>query len=358
MARIACVVLLLLLCVVGAAPAAAGDPTVKLYTEVRERLQVNPENAAVMGRLRPPSDAKDRAQRAAFDEIVTVLEQAAPKHPKSFQVAYNYYAALWNRYLYYGTDRAPALQQLGTAAKLAEPGSSERMRCEYEQALNILAIRERQAATLPKGPQRDAELRRLGDAAIEQLLAVKKTASADGPHARRAALALADLYIEKNDVAGAKKLLREALELDVERGYVTNRAYGRLGLLLVRAGQLDRAQTMLVAAGRVEPNEALKARGYAPGLAHALILAGKYEKPIQYLEAAYQLAVREKVRANPEIIYALALGYTKMDKAGLALMYWKKYLDLGDPEEARRKEAKGHIAKLIAKSMATGSGGG
>jgi len=355
MTRIACVVLLL--CAAGAAPAAEGHPTVKLYTEVRERLQVNPEDPAVMGRLRPPSDAKDRAQRTAFDEIVTVLEQAAQKHPKSFRIAYNYYLALWNRHLYYKGDQAQALRQLSAAARLAEPGSSDRVRCEYEQALNLLAIREQKAASLPKGPARDAELRRLGDAAIRRLQEVLKTASADGPHAPRAALALANLYIERKDVAAARKFLREALELDAEHGYVTNRAYDRLGFLLASAGSLDRAQTMLVAAGRVKPDEALRVQGYAPGLAHVLILAGKCEKAVRYLEDAYKLAVREKVRPNPEIVYALALGYTKMGKVGLALMYWKKYQDLGDPNQARRKEARRHTAKLIAQPMKTGSGG-
>ena len=361
MARIKCVVLVVFAAGVftagvltaGAAYAAEDDPVVELYKNVLAQLKQEPGNPTAMLVLRPATKPKDPAQIAAYADIVTLLEAAVRRNPKDFRTAHNLYLALWNRYLYFdrGRDAPLALDQLKKAARLAKPGSTERARCAYEDAENRLVIKDKTAATLPAGPGREAVLNELRNAAIKQFVVAKRAAMSSGPYARRAALALGGLYIDKGDAKNAKLYLREALDLDTGAGYITNHAYDLLGLVLLAEKNIDGAATMLGRAGKVKMDEGLKVRGYAHRLARALIESKTYAGPVEYLERAYQLSTKNKGTIEPDFLYALALGYTRMGRPGTALLYWKKYMDLGDPDTAQRTKAK-EIAESLAISTA------
>jgi hypothetical protein len=320
--------------------AAKTGPTAQLYKDVLEQLKNKPDSPDILLNLRPPTDRADAEQRAALDSVVTFAPEPAKASPKSFEIAYNDYFARWTRYVYYRdvADATEAFALLKKAEALAGPGSEQQARCALDRAQDVLALTPEHAATICGEPQKDA--------AINQFVAAKKAAQNKGPYASRAALALGDLYIEKSQAKEATEFLREALDLDPERGYVTNQAYDRLGLILLAERNLDGAQTMLMSAAKITPDHDLKTAGYASRLARALIESGRFEKPVEYLELAHNVLSKAGGRSSPDLLYALAYGLTKMDKSGPALMYWKQYLDLNDPDEAQRKKGAEHAHSL------------
>ena len=338
MRRIACVVLLLAV----AGSASAEDAMVKLYGEVLHEVRKKPDNPRALAALQPPSNTKDPAQRALFGDIVTTLEKAARQNPGNFGTAHNYYRALWEKYLYYGAvgDAKLALGQLEKTTSLAKIGSEERTRCVYERAVDILALKKEHAESIIGGDRIEA--------AIKQFTKAKRAAMNEGPYARRAILALAGLYMDKKDVQSAKQALRDALRLDTRRGYITNRAYDRLGRLRLDEGKLDGALAMLAASGRVEPDADLRARGFAWRLARRLLESGQGEKAMAYLQSAYDRSTQVKARVHPNLVYSLALGYTRTNKKGLAILYWKRYLDLPHSDQEQRR-----IARKTATELAT-----
>ena len=313
--------------------AAAPDPIVTLYTNVFDHLTVKPDDPVIMMTLLPPSNLRSAAQRRALDAVVDCLNAAFEKDPKKYAVAFNYYKALWSRYLYYKTadDAAAAFAQLEKALELAAPRSPERGRCTFELAQNTLTVAPAEAAKLfPEGRQ---------DVAIKRFKTAKNAALGRGPHAARSALALANLYRVKGDKKIAKKEIREAIELDTERGYVTNRAYDRYGIILLSEGNIDGALAMLQSAGSVQPDSDLKSLGYDYRLARLLILAKREKEAVEYLERVVKLAEEGKTSLNYNLLHTLATGYSNLGRTERALIYWKKYIDLGDPDEGRRKRA-------------------
>ncbi len=319
----------------------AEDPVLKLYKDVRLQLQRDPANPTVMMAVRPPIDAKNPAHRKALNEIVTYLETAAGEKADNFHVVHNYRLALWTRFLQLGAeaDAAAALEQLETAAKLTEAGSGERARCDFERAQATLALRDKGLTKLLKG---DAT-----ETAIEEFIAAKRSAMSTGHYAGQSALALASLYAEKGDLTTAKKMAREALELDTGHGYVTNHAYDRFGRILLAEGNADGAVTMLQAAAKAELDEDLRGLGYAHGLAWELIEKGRYAEAVKYLEMVVQRADKGECALSSGVAYALATAYMRQGQSGLALMYWKRYLEMGDADATRRQEAK-KIAQDLA----------
>jgi len=331
MTRTVCFVCLLL----AASPvfAATPDPIVTLYTNVFDQLTVKPDDPTIMMTLLPPTDVRSAAQRRALDGVVDCLSAAFEKNPTKFLVAYNYYQALWSRYLYYKAtdDAAAAFAQLEKALELTAPRSAERSRCKFELAQNTMTV----------GPAAAAKLFTSGrdDVAIKRFIAAKSAALSRGPYAARSALALAGLYIGKGDKRNAKKEVREAIELDTGRGYVTNRAYDRYGEIMLNEGNVDGALAMLESAGSVHPDSDLKSLGYDHRLAQRLILMKREKEAVEYLERVVKLAEEGKTSLNYDLAHTIATGYTNLGNTESALLYWKKYIDMGDPDEDRRKSA-------------------
>lgn len=354
MTRFLCVALL----VASAAPAIAAqrqpsDPTVALYQSVLERLTAQPDSPVALAALQIPSKPGDAAQRRAFDAIVSLLEEAARQKPQSFEIAYNLYVALWKRHLYFGddADAKRAFAQLDAAEKLAEPQSEEKTRAVFERAANLLAVKKSLAEEIVGGDVREE--------AARLFIEAKLRAMSRGTYARRSALALADLAIERGETEKARSYLREALELDPKRGYTTNRAYDRLGVLLLDAGKVDEAVVMLESAGNVVFDDDLKTNGYAWALARRLIDArglADYTKPVEYLRKAYETATEQNGTVSPDFLYALALGCEKARNLDLALLYWEHYLKLNDPKTEQRLEGERRAKALLARTV-RGAGG-
>lgn len=338
MTRTACFVCLLL----ASCPvfAAAPDPIVTLYTNVSDQLRVKPDDPTVMTTLVPPTNLRNTAQREALDGVVDLLRAAFEKSPKKYSIALNYHRALWSRYLYYKAtdDAVAAFAQLEKVLDLAAPRSSERARCMFELAQNTMTVGPAAAARLFTTSRQEV--------AIERFKAAKSAALGRGPYAARSALALADLYKTKGDKTAAKKEVREAIDLDTERGYVTNRAYDRYGVILLSEGNSDGAIAMLESAGSVHPDPDLKSLGYAYRLARALILTKHEKEAIEYFERVVKLADEGKTTLNYDVVHTIATGYTNLGQTELALMYWKKYIDMGDPDERRRQRATAIAQKL------------
>jgi len=333
MARIACVLLVL----VAASPAfgadAGPDPIVAHYTGVLDQLKARPDDPTVLLSLRPPTNRSDAAQRAALDKIVAHLESAAEKSSKSFGIAHNYYEALWTRYAYYKSadDAAAAVEQLKKTTQLTKPQSNEQAQCAFELAQAVLDVSKPLAKKLFGDEQRAA--------AIKHFIAAKRAAMSRGPYAARSALALADLYISKADAASAKKHIREALDLDTDRGYVTNHAYDRFGLVLLAENNMEGALAMLESAGAVRPDADLKSLGYAHRLAWAFVVVGRPKEAVVYLAKIAELAEKGATTLNYDLAHTIAAAYTKLGQSDRALIYWKRYIELGDPDEGRRKRA-------------------
>ncbi len=389
--KTACAVLMLLLTT--AASAAEKDATVKLYKDVLVRLRRHPGDRTATLLLRPPAARIRPAHHAAMDDIVALLRDAADGKPNNFNVAYNYYRAVWNRYLYFGAeaDSAAAFKLLNKAAKLTQPSSYQRAQCAYEYAENALAMKqekesalrrirwllarqksalakkEKDAAALPPDENRDADIERLRlsipeltdsipqlqqqigkwrDLAIERFIAARRAAMTKGRYAARSAFILGDLYFEKAENRKAKTCLREALDLDTPHGYITNQAYDRVGLVLLAEGNVEGAEAMLESAGSVKPDDDIRSFGFAHRLARALIESGTYNAPVAYLSRAVELADEGVEALNPDLVYALALGYTEMGNSRSAIMYWKRYLDMHDANEAQRRKAKEIVERL------------
>ncbi len=344
MKRTACFVCLLLsTCTVFAA---APDPIVTLYTNVFDQLRVKPDDFTIMMALVPPTDLRSAAQRKALDAVVDCLSAAADESPKAFPVAFNYYQALWSRHLYYKStdDAKAAFAQLEKTLELAAPLSPERSRCTFELAQKTLALDAATAAKLFTGNRTDLTIKRF--------IAAKNAALSRGPYAARSALALANLYITKGDKRAAKLEAREAIVLDTKRGYVTNHAYDRYGIVLLAEGNADGAIAMLETAGTVQPDPGLKSLGYAHRLARALILSNREKEAIEYLERVVKKAEEGKTTLNCDLVHTLATGYTRLGKAQLAVLYWKKYIDMADPDEGRRKRATATAQRLAITAAA------
>ena len=331
MTRTVCFVCLLL--AVSPVFAAAPDPIVTLYTNVFDQLTVKPDDATIMMTLLPPTDVRSAAQRRALDGVVDCLSAAFEKSPKTFLIACNYYQALWSRYLYYKAtdDAAAALAQLEKALALTAPRSAERSRCTFDLAQNTMTVGPTAAAKLFTGGRKEA--------AIKRFIAAKSAALGRGPYAARSALALAGLYKGKGFKKNAKKEVREAIELDTGRGYVTNRAYDLYGGIMLDEGNVDGALAMLESAGSVQPDSDLKSLGYAHRLAERLIEAKREKEAVEYLERVGKLAEEGKTSLNYDLAHTIAMGYTNLGNTERALLYWKKYIDMDDPNEARRKAA-------------------
>lgn len=355
MGRLICATFLL---VVLAAPVTAAqrqpsDPTVALYQSVLERLTAQPDNTVALAALQTPSNPGDAEQRRALDAIVSFLEDAARQKPQSFEIAYNLYVSLWKRHLYFGedADARRAFAQLDVAEKLAEPLSEERARVVFERAANLLAVKKELAEELVRGDVREE--------AARLFIEAKLRAMSKGTYARRSALALADLAIERGEIEDARSYLREALELDPKRGYATNRAYDRLGVLLLNAGKVDEALVMLESAANVVFDDDLKSNGYAWVLARRLIDAGNltdYTKPVEYLQKAYGITTEQKGTVTPDFLYALALGCEKVRSFELALLYWDRYLKLNDPNTEQRLEGERRAKALLARTVKSTGG--
>jgi tetratricopeptide (TPR) repeat protein len=339
--------LVLAVLAVGVPAAAQDDAIVKLYGDVLHELHKRPADTTALLALQPPTDPKNAAQRAALDRIIHFLQQEARKHPDDFQRAYNAYLALRNRYSFYGAlgDASAAILQLKGAAKAAPERSVARARCAYEYARLLLDLKTEHAAKLAGGNVRRA--------AIQQFLKAKTLAKGRPPYAPRSALALGELHIDAGNLDKAKTFFREALRLDKDRGYVTNRAYDRLGLMRVSAGDFDGALAMLEAAGRVQLDADLRTRGFAWSLARALVESGRLEKPVQYLEQSYQRIRKHGGSPGPDLLYSLALGYTELKQRGPALLYWDRYFAVTDPNEEQRTRAKKKAAELAASMPAS-----
>ncbi len=332
MKRIACVVCVLL--AAGLTFAAGPDPTVTLYTEVFDHLKVKPTDELILLRLRPPTDRGNAAQSEALDAIVDLLAAAAKEAPKDFVLNHNYYQAIWTRYAFYQktADAAAAFEQLERTARLTNARSPERARCLFELADNTMALDPATARKLVGKDRKAVAIKRFSDA--------KRAAMSRGPYAARSALALVDLYISSRDAANAKTQIREALDLDKDRrGYVTNHAYDRFGLVLLSEGNVEGALAMLDAAGRVTVDADLKSEGFAFRLARALIVMKHAEEAIEYLDKVMKLVDEGKTALTYDIAYTTARGYTDLGKADEALIYWKRYVDMGDPDENRRERA-------------------
>jgi len=315
--------------------------TEKPYEHALLLLRKAPDDPTALVGLSPVTGPRTPEERAAFERLVAFLGQAAQDDPKSFGVAYNHYTALWTSYLHFGrpADARAAFAELERGIPLAGTDPETRARCHFELARNILALPKDHASEIfPKGPR---------DAAIEHFIQAKRAAMSRGYFAARAALALGDLYIEKADADQARKSLREALELDTERGYVTNHAYDLLGLVLLARGNVNGAEVMLEAAGRVRPDDDIRALGHGHRLAWALIESGRYEKPLAYLENVFALAEKGG-RIDAELVYELAVGHTRAGHTSRALWCWDKYLGLKDPDERRRKKAEAMARELAA----------
>jgi|GEM_PF-4226706 len=344
MARTAVVVLALLSAtVVFAADTAIEEPTLTLYADVLLQLRRQSDDPTPLLTLQPPPAPDSAAHRAAMDKIVDFVAKSAARDSATFGTAHNYYLALWTRYVYFGdeNDAVAAFAQLGRAADLAQDRPADAACCAFERGKNIMALPKELALKITgKEPE---------DAAIEQFQLAKLKSLSKGYYAARSALALADLYINKADAKNAKASIREALELDPSRGYVWNQAYDRLGLVLHAEGNTDGAVTMLKMAANVHPDTDIKVAGLACRLARALIESGTYEEPIKYLGKAVALADDGKAGLRPELVYALALGYTRSGNTGRALQYWKRYLDMNDPDPDRRKQAR-EVAESLAMS--------
>ena len=331
MARIACVLLVF----AAACPAfgAGPDPIVTLYTNVLDQLTAKADDPTALISLRPPTNLSDAAQRKALDKIVAHLESAAEKSPKSFGIAHNYYEALWTRHVYYKSadDAAAAVEQLKKTMQLAKPQSDERAQCAFELAQTILSLSRPLAQKLFGEDPREA--------AIKHFIAAKRAAMSRGPYAARSALALADLYIAKADAANAKKHIREAIDLDTQRGYVRNHAYDRFGLVLLAENNLEGALAMLESAGAVRPDADLKSLGYAHRLAWALVIVGRPKEAVVYLAKVAELAEKGETTLTFDLAHTIAAAYTKLGQSDLALISWKKYIAMGDPDEGRRERA-------------------
>jgi tetratricopeptide (TPR) repeat protein len=330
MTRTACVVCLLL--AASTALGAPPDPTVTLYTDVFDQLKVKPNDPTIMMTLRPPTDRRSTAQREAYAEIVECLSAAAEKEPKNFRIAYNYYQALWSRYLYYGAtdDAGAAFTQLQKALRLAEVRSPERARCAFELADNTMTVGRTAAKKLFEGGRRAL--------AVKRYLTAKEAALSRGPYAARASLALAELY-RTAEPAKAKKQIRDALELDTGRGFVTNRAYDQFGLVLLAESNVEGALAMLEAAGSVRPDADLKSLGYAHRLPRALISMKRVREAVEYLDKVVKLAEKGDTTINYDLAHTIATGYTALGNSATALKYWQDYIAMGDPDEGRRKRA-------------------
>ena len=329
--------LLLAACPVFAAPP---DPIVTLYTNVLDQLKVKPDDPTIVMSLVPPTDLRSAAQREALDDVVDCLSAAVTKNPKTFGIGFNYYQALWTRHIYYKSvdDATAAFAQLEKTLALAKPRSPERSRCTFELAQKTLAVDAATAAKLFTGDR--------SDLAIKRFIVAKNAAVDNGPYAARSALALTRLYITKGNKRAAKKEVREAIDLDTGRGYVTNRAYDRYGIILLSEGNADGAIAMLETAATVQPDSDLKSLGYAHRLARALILSNHEKEAVEYLEHVVKLAKQGKTSLNYDLIHTLATGYTQQGRTQLAVLYWKKYIDMGDPDEGRRKRATATAQRL------------
>lgn len=344
MARTAVVVLVLLsTAVVFAADTAIEEPTLTLYADVLLQLRRQADDPTPLLTLQPPPTPSSAAHRTAMDKIVAFMAESAGQDPDNFGAAHNYYLAMWTSYVYFGNedDAVAAFTQLDKAAAIAEDRPADVASCAFERGKNIMALPKELAVKITgKEPE---------DAAIEQFQLAKLKSLSKGYYAARSALALTDLYINKADAKNAKASIREALELDTGHGYVWNRAYDRLGLVLHAEGNTDGAVTMLKMAANVQPDTDIKVAGLACRLARALIESGTFEEPIKYLGKAVALADDGKAGLKPELVYALALAYTKTGNTGRALQYWKRYIDMNDPDPDRRKQAK-KFAESLAMS--------
>ncbi|MFO7898579.1 MAG: hypothetical protein R6V58_05920 [Planctomycetota bacterium] len=350
----------MLLVLVTAAGAAAGQQksVVDQYQHALALLQEAPAHPyAVLG-LVPPSNRENAEERAALDRVVASLAGAAKKQPEDVTVRLNYHRALWRRFLYYGAvgDGEKALAQLDAVIRTTDPGTEQSTRAFYERAVAVRTLRHAVARDLVSeetaGKVVDGDL---GRAAIRHFLEAKKAAMSQGLYGRRSALALGQLYYAvQNDPEAAEKALREALELDPGRGYVTNHAYDVLGRIRLARGKVGRAVTMLEAAGNVSLDADLRTAGFAAELAVQLIKLNRTQDAIGYLKKVHKLATQDGGRASPDVAYALALAYTKLDEPGPALLFWQKYLDAnetGPGARARRTEAQKEAARLAAEGL-------
>ncbi|MFW6159078.1 MAG: tetratricopeptide repeat protein [Planctomycetota bacterium] len=350
----------MLLVLATAAGAAAGqqESVVDQYRHVLTLVEKDPAHPyAVLG-LVPPTNRENAAEREALDRVVESLAAPAKKQPEDASVRLNYHRALWRRCLYYGSadDGKKALAQLDALIGMTDPGTEENARAFYERAVAVRTLRD----ALTRGLLSETTAGKvvggdLGKTTIRYFIDAKRAAMSQGLYGRRSALALGQLYYAvQNDADAAEKALREALELDPDRGYVTNHAYDLLGRLRLAGGKIGRAVTMLEAAGNVSLDADLRTAGFAAELAIHLIKLNRTQDAIGYLRKVHKLATQDGGRASPDIAYALALGYTKLDEPGPALLFWQKYLDAnqtGPGARERRAEAQKEAARLAAEGI-------
>ena len=325
--------------------AADRQRTLKLYKDLLIQVQNRPGDRALLLALQPPSNVRDRRQRALLGEMVDWLAASARKKPADFAIGRNYYTVLWARYTYYGAvaDGVRALAQLAAITKLTKPNTVPRAGCEFERAMKILGAKKEHAGQLAGGDP--------AAVAIGLLIQAKRSAMSKGAYARGAALELGNLYKAKGDVKKARESYREAIRLDPGRGYVTNRAYDALGQLLIAERQPSRALTLLESAGAVSPDAGIRAFGFASKLATLLTNAGKSKQALAYLQKAYDASIESKSTLDPNLVYALALSYEKLGKTGPAILYYKRYLDLRGSDPRQRQKAKATVERLVTAGL-------
>ena len=327
--------------------AAAEDPVVEMYKDVLLKLEFNPGHPTILMTARPPVDMKNPTHRKYVDELVTRTSAKAAAAPNDFYVMHNAYMALWNRYLQYRDvqDAAAAFERLNQTADLAE-GADQRSQCAFERAEDMLALTPEHALEIVGD---DVE-----NKAVEKYLDAKRKAMTEGYYAAKSALAVGRIYCQNGRLDEAQTLLREAMELDTEvdgeKGYVTNHAYHYLGLILLKRGNVEGAATMLEVSGNVKADEDIMQYGFAHVLALELVNGGHFTAPVEYLEDVMNLSDEGTGQKTIGQVYTLALAYTKKGDSGPALLYWDKYLSMGDENEARRKEAKKIAHELAIKT--------
>lgn len=323
--------------------AAAEDPVIEMYKDVLLKLAYNPANPTILMTARPPVDVKNQTHREYVDKLVTKTAESADANPKNFYIVHNAYLGMWGRYLQYRNvdDASAAFKRLDEAANLAE-GPEQRSQCAFERAEDMLGLT----------PEHAKEL--IGDdvenKALETYLDAKRKAMTEGYYAAMSDLAMGRLYFKQDKIEDSWKCLREAMQLDTRKGYVTNHAYHYLGMILLKRNNAEGAATMLEVSANVKPDEDIKQYGFASVLALELVNSGNSNAPIEYLESVMKLSAEGIGPITIDHVYVLALAYTKRGDSGPALMYWDKYLSMVDQNEARRKEAKKMAQNLAIKT--------
>ncbi len=342
------------------APAVADQPgsMAEQYRQVLAQVREDPGHGYAVLQLLPPVDVEDQAEREALDAVIDALAGAVEENPDAFDVRLNYHRALWRRFLYYQTadDGKQALAQLTTLAEIVDPGSMQQARATFERAAAVQTLLAAvQHETLPADVAAQVAEGDPAEVAIAYFEAARDAAPPAGWHDMRSALELGRLYYSSaNDLEKAERSLRNALEFDEDRGYVTNQAYDLLGRIELARGRPDRALIMLNAAANVTPDPTLLTEGFAGRLAVDLIKLDHTREVLQYLETVNKITEDNDGQQSPHVNYALALAYMKRGQKGPAILFWQRYLEMsetGPGADARRERAQKEADRLAAQGI-------